>query len=110
MKNLLIESNITEKICDAGVPMKIKGYRYLADAISMVCEDNTLLDSMMKGLYPAVAEKNDTTIVRVERDIRYAVEKVNRKARYDDGVLKNQPPARYTNKKFIASMAEKVYD
>ena len=68
-----------EKIEDAllamGVPAGIKGFNYIADAVEILDERGTNI-SITKELYPAIAEKNNTTPSRVERAIRHAFEVV----------------------------------
>ncbi len=65
-------SNILKK---CGVPAHILGYEYLGEAIKLVCEDRKYLNKIVKVLYPVVARKFDTTPSRVERAVRFAVEK-----------------------------------
>ena len=57
-----------------GVPVHIKGYDYLVDAISLMCDDDTYKSAITKRLYPDIAKKNKTTQSRVERAIRHAIE------------------------------------
>ncbi|HOP66078.1 MAG TPA: sporulation transcription factor Spo0A, partial [Bacilli bacterium] len=57
-----------------GIPSHIKGYKYLKEAIFMVYEDYLLATNVMKGLYQKIANKNNTTVLRVERAMRHAIE------------------------------------
>ena len=59
---------------EMGVPANILGYDYLSEAINMVAADRSAILSVTKILYPAVAEKFQTTPSRVERAIRHAIE------------------------------------
>lgn len=65
-----------EKIEDAlfkmGVPVGNKGFKYMADTIEIFEEKGTNI-SITEELYPTIAEKNNTTVSRVERAIRYAL-------------------------------------
>ena len=61
--------NLLHKI---GVPPHILGYTYLKDAVMLVIDKPELLDCVTKGLYPEVAEMNNSTPSRVERAIRHA--------------------------------------
>lgn len=56
-----------------GVPAGIKGFAYIVDAVEYIDKYGTNV-SVTKGLYPAVAKKNNTTSSRVERAIRHAFE------------------------------------
>lgn len=68
-----MEPVVTEIIQRIGIPANIKGYRYLRNAVMLAVEDMTILDSITKELYPAVARSNGTTPTRVERAIRHAI-------------------------------------
>ncbi len=68
-----VEQLVTEVIIKVGVPANLKGYRYLRTAIMLSLDDVSFLDSVTKRLYPAIAEYNNTTPIRVERAIRHAI-------------------------------------
>ena len=61
-------------LIELGIPEHILGSRYLIKAIELAVQDKSLIDSMTKGLYPAVAQCFDTTGSRAERAIRHAIE------------------------------------
>ena len=69
-----IEAQVTKIIHQIGVPAHIKGYQYLRTAILMTIENNDIINSVTKVLYPTVAKKYQTTTSRVERAIRHAIE------------------------------------
>ena len=69
-----LESQVTKIIHQIGVPAHIKGYQYLRTAILMTIEDNEIINSVTKVLYPSVAKRYQTTSSRVERAIRHAIE------------------------------------
>lgn len=68
-------AKIEDVLLAMGVPAGIKGFNYIADAVGIFDERGTNI-SITKELYPAVAEKNNTTPSRVERAIRHALERV----------------------------------
>ena len=68
-----LEMVVTEMIHQLGVPAHIKGYHYLRAAILASIENQALLESVTKMLYPTVAQQFDTTSSRVERAIRHAI-------------------------------------
>lgn len=68
-------AKIEDTLLAMGVPAGIKGFNYIADAIQIFDERGTNI-SIAKELYPAIAEKNDTTPSRAERAIRHAFEVV----------------------------------
>ncbi|MBQ8826475.1 MAG: sporulation transcription factor Spo0A [Oscillospiraceae bacterium] len=69
-----IERVITNIIHQIGIPAHIKGYHYLREAILLAINDQDMLESVTKMLYPAVARSFDTSPSRVERAIRHAIE------------------------------------
>ncbi len=69
-----LETQVTKILHKIGVPAHIKGYQYLRTAIIMTVENNNLINSVTKILYPSVAKTYETTSSRVERAIRHAIE------------------------------------
>ena len=59
---------------EIGVPPNILGYKYLQEAIILVCEDEDSISQMTTKIYPTVAKRYSTTRHGVERCIRHAVE------------------------------------
>ena len=59
---------------EMGVPANILGYDYLSEAINMVAADRSAIRGVTKILYPAIAERFQTTPTRVERAMRHGVE------------------------------------
>lgn len=68
-------AKIEDVLLAMGVSAGIKGFNYIADAIEIFEERGTDI-SITKELYPAIAEKNNTTPSRVERAIWHAFERV----------------------------------
>lgn len=68
-------AKIEDVLLKMGVPAGIKGFKYIADAIQIFDERGTDI-SITKELYPAIAERNNTTPSRTERAIRHAFERV----------------------------------
>lgn len=77
-----LETDITKMLHELGIPAHIKGYQYLRDAIAMSVEDQEMMSSVTKILYPAIAKRNQTTASRVERAIRHAIEVAGAEARW----------------------------
>ena len=104
---------VTGKLCKIGVPASLKGYEILRNAIIMAYEDKTLLESVTKRLYPAVAKVSDSTPEKVERNIRNAIEVAwNRgnQSTFDEifGATISNTKGRPTNMEFIAMLADKL--
>jgi two-component system response regulator (stage 0 sporulation protein A) len=106
-----LEAQVTKIIHQIGVPAHIKGYQYLRTAIIMTINDNEIINSVTKVLYPSVAKKYGTTSSRVERAIRHAievawdrgdVEEIQSIFGYTVSSVKGKP----TNSEFIAMLAD----
>lgn len=110
--------NINKKIFDIlkeiGVPMHLKGYRFLKTAIEEAFKDVDILDSISKKLYPMVAKKHNATSNQVERAIRHSIEVAcnqsdeNILIYYFGNTIKTQK-AMPTNSQFIATVVEHIY-
>lgn len=72
-KQLKIE--IANYMYGIGIPVCTRGNVYVREAIYLATRDRKLLHSLTKKLYPSVAKKYDTTSSKVERAIRYVIEK-----------------------------------
>jgi len=108
-----LEADVTDIIHEVGIPAHIKGYFYLRDAIIMVVNHVDYLGAVTKELYPAVAEKYDTTPSRVERAIRHAIEVAWNRGNLDAitrlfGYTVSHDRGKPTNSEFIAMIADKL--
>jgi two-component system response regulator (stage 0 sporulation protein A) len=108
-----IESQVTKIIHQIGVPAHIKGYQYLRTAILMTIEDNEVINSVTKILYPTVAKKYKTTTSRVERAIRHAIEVAWDRGDVDTlnsffGYTIQNSRGKPTNSEFIAMIADNL--
>ena len=108
-----LESDVTNIIHEIGVPAHIKGYQYLRDAIMMSVNDNEMLNSITKLLYPSIAKRHSTTPSRVERAIRHAIEVAWSRGKMDTidelfGYTVNNGKGKPTNSEFIALIADKI--
>ncbi|MDD2555373.1 MAG: sporulation transcription factor Spo0A [Syntrophaceticus sp.] len=110
-RNLDVE--VTNLMHQMGIPAHVRGYQYIRDAILMVIDEMGLLGAVTKELYPAIAEKYNTTPSRVERAIRHAIELawdrgnidlINKYFGYTIDVDRGKP----TNSEFIAMVADRL--
>ncbi|MCH5321325.1 MAG: sporulation transcription factor Spo0A [Eubacterium sp.] len=108
-----IEVVISDIMRQIGVPAHIKGYQYLRTAIKLSVNDNEMLSSVTKLLYPTVAKMYNTTASRVERAIRHAIEvawdrgDVDVLSSYFGYTIQSQR-GKPTNSEFIAMIADKL--
>ena len=108
-----LESQVTKIIHQIGIPAHIKGYQYLRCAILMTIEDNEIINSVTKILYPSVAKKYATTTSRVERAIRHAIEVAWDRGDIDTlngyfGYTIQNSRGKPTNSEFIAMIADNL--
>jgi two-component system response regulator (stage 0 sporulation protein A) len=108
-----MESQVTKIIHQIGVPAHIKGYQYLRSAILMTIEDNDIINSVTKVLYPSVAKMYATTTSRVERAIRHAIEVAWDRGDIDTlnsyfGYTIQNNRGKPTNSEFIAMIADNL--
>ena len=108
-----VEAQVTKIIHQIGVPAHIKGYQYLRTAILMTIDDNDVINSVTKVLYPTVAKKYQTTTSRVERAIRHAIEVAWDRGDVDTlnsyfGYTIQNSRGKPTNSEFIAMIADNL--
>lgn len=108
-----MEARVTKIIHQIGVPAHIKGYQYLRCAILMTIDDNDVINSVTKVLYPTVAKKYQTTTSRVERAIRHAIEVAWDRGDVDTlnsffGYTIQNSRGKPTNSEFIAMIADNL--
>lgn len=104
---------VSEIMHQIGVPAHIKGYQYLRDAIILSINDDEMINSVTKYLYPTVAKNFNTTPSRVERAIRHAIEvawdrgDVDVLCSYFGYTIQNQR-GKPTNSEFIAMISDRL--
>lgn len=108
-----IEYVVTDIIHQIGIPAHIKGYHYLRTAIILSINDDDMMNSVTKLLYPTVAQKYGTTSSRVERAIRHAIEIAWDRGDVDVlnsifGYTVHNTRGKPTNSEFIALIADKL--
>lgn len=108
-----IEVEVTNLMHDIGIPPHMAGYQYLREAIVLTVKNSKMYSSITKKLYPAVAEKFNTTAQKVERAIRNAIESAWSRGNLDTidslfGYTINYTKGKPTNSECIAMMADKI--
>lgn len=104
------ESIVMEILFDIGTPDHLAGYSYLVEAVLVVLEDRSYINSITSALYPIVAAKFDAKADCVERSIRHAIEITFDRAGADTiykyfGNSVNPDKGKLTNGEFIARVA-----
>ena len=108
-----LEISITRMLHELGMPSHIKGYQYIRESIMMVYNNPDIIGGITKELYPDVATKFDTTVSRVERAIRHAIEVSWNRGNWDlmeevFGHSVDIDKAKPTNSEFIVTIADKL--
>ena len=108
-----LQVSITKMLHELGIPSHIKGYQFLRDAINIVFDRPDVIGGITKELYPELAGKYDTTVSRVERAIRHAIEVSWTRGSWDMmeelfGHSVDIDKAKPTNSEFIVTLADKL--
>ena len=106
-----IQKQITKVIHDLGVPSNLKGYGYIREGIQLVYYEPNLAHSITRKLYPKIASKFESTISRVERSMRHAIEVSWNRGNWDRmeeifGYSVSIDKAKPTNSEFIVTIAD----
>lgn len=108
-----IETLISDKLNEIGIPARLKGYRYMITAVKEVIKNEGALEGVTKILYPDVAKKHNSTPQRVEKAIRHAIEvawsvddqsNIKQEFSYIISTGKERP----TNSEFIAKVSRDI--
>ena len=105
--------SISNILHELGMPSHIKGYQYIREGISVIYERPDMIGCITKELYPEIANKFDTTVSRVERAIRHAIEVSWNRGSWDlmeeiFGHSVDIDKAKPTNSEFIVTVADKL--
>lgn len=108
-----LQISISKMLHELGMPSHIKGYQYIREAISMVYDNPEIIGGITKELYPELASRFDTTVSRVERAIRHAIEVSWNRGDWDlmeeiFGHSVDIDKAKPTNSEFIVTVADKL--
>ena len=108
-----IDEKISNIFITVGIPAHIKGYQFLREAIKMAIETPEIINSITKKLYPAIAEKFETSASKVERAIRHAIEVAWNRGKIENinsifGLKVYTSNEKPTNGEFIALVADKM--
>lgn len=108
-----LQISITKILHELGIPSHIKGYQYIREGISILYERPEVIGGITKELYPDIAGKYNTTVSRVERAIRHAIEVSWNRGDWDlmeeiFGHSVDIDKAKPTNSEFIVTVADKL--
>ena len=108
-----LQISITKILHELGIPSHIKGYQYIREGIGILYERPETIGGITKELYPELADKFDTTVSRVERAIRHAIEVSWNRGNWDlmEEIFGHSvyiDKAKPTNSEFIVTIADKL--
>lgn len=108
-----LQVSITKILHELGIPSHIKGYQYIREGVSIIFERPETICGITKELYPELASKFDTTVSRVERAIRHAIEVSWNRGDWElmeeiFGHSVDIDKAKPTNSEFIVTVADKL--
>ncbi|MDD4547168.1 MAG: sporulation transcription factor Spo0A [Bacilli bacterium] len=108
-----LQISISKILHELGIPSHIKGYQYIREGIGIIFENPETIGGITKELYPELAVKFDTTVSRVERAIRHAIEVSWNRGNWTlmeeiFGHSVDIDKAKPTNSEFIVTIADKL--
>lgn len=108
-----IQMSITKTLHDLGIPSHIKGYQYIREGVEIIFEKPDVIGGITKELYPELATRFETTVSRVERAIRHAIEVSWNRGDWDlmEELFGNSvdiDKAKPTNSEFMVTIADKL--
>ena len=108
-----IQMSITKILHELGIPSHIKGYQYIREGVGIIFEKPETIGGITKELYPELAQKFDTTVSRVERAIRHAIEVSWNRGDWKlmEEIVGNSvdiDKAKPTNSEFMVTIADKL--
>ena len=108
-----LEALVTNIIHEVGVPAHIKGYQYIREGILLLYNNPDIVGGITKELYPEIASRFNTSVSRVERAIRHAIEVSWNRGNLDlmeevFGHSVDYDKAKPTNSEFIVTVADKL--
>lgn len=108
-----LQISVTKILHELGVPSHIKGYQYIREGILLIYNNPEIIGGITKELYSEIANKYDTTVSRVERAIRHAIEVSWNRGDWElmeeiFGHSVDIDKAKPTNSEFIVTVADKL--
>lgn len=108
-----LKISVTKILHELGVPSHIKGYQYIREGILLLYNNPDIVGGITKELYPEITSRFNTSVSRVERAIRHAIEVSWNRGNLDlmeevFGHSVDYDKAKPTNSEFIVTVADKL--
>lgn len=112
-KDSHIDKKIARIFIAIGISAKLKGYKFLREAIKLTLAEPDIINNVTTRLYPKIAGIFGTDTNRVERDIRNAIEVAWTRGKIENinslfGMRVYNSYEKPTNSEFIALLADKI--
>lgn len=104
---------VIDELIFLGMSPCLRGYEYAKTGICHILENPESTFSIIKDLYPVIAQEHDSTSSRVERSLRHAIEKMYLYSDLDVlqkyfGLVVPSNQGRVTNSQFLSVVAERI--
>jgi two-component system response regulator (stage 0 sporulation protein A) len=117
MEDNRMERIIAGMIKKTGITPNVAGYRYLREAVALAVKQPAMLNSVVKLIYPVLAEKHNTTVKCIDKAIRCAIDSAYKKMKNTE-ILDTDNSKRYgitplhtgkpSNTRLIAFLADEA--
>jgi len=109
----LLDERLANVFIASGIPPHIKGYQFLREAVKQSVRVPSMINNITKQLYPAIAEKFNTSSSKVERAIRHAIEVAWQRGKIENinsiyGIKVFSKGEKPTNGELIALVSDKM--
>ncbi len=108
-----LEERLASIFIASGIPPHIKGYQFLKEAVKQSVHRPSMVNNITKQLYPAIADKFNTSPSKVERAIRHAIEVAWSRGKIENinamyGIKVFSKEEKPTNGELIALVSDKL--
>ena len=108
-----LEDRVSQILKRIGIPVHIRGYKYLKEAVLILSRQPEAINGITTLIYPKISQMFSTTPERVERSIRYAIEKAFDQGNFAViykvfGYTVNSSKGKPSNSQFIAMIADNI--
>ena len=101
----IVEKQVIEILFKLGAPMHHLSLRHIIDSVLACIRNEEILQMLTKVLYPMVARKNGSTTLSVERNIRYAISKMEEnRSPFFVSMFANSSRKKVTNGQFLSAV------
>lgn len=99
----MLRHNVRELLIKYNCPMEYAGFNILVDVLCEACKNLGEVRTNLKSVYMSVGQKNKTTRLSIERNLRTLIEKWEPEKQFPN--LFSETP---TNAKLVITLAHKV--